>query len=309
MTDAENPLLKMVTQVRLKIRDDIYQGTLNYESATSTLNRYLDVAKKMNDLVLVGQIYETLGTIEVERSNYKQGYQLYEQSIDAFRKANDSGRVGVMLNNLGEVHRRVGNFEEALRYYSEARQASEASGRQSTVISTYNNEGQVRLALGQIDEAIAIFNEGLRINSDSGQWSRTTLQSTLPEIHSKLAEAHALKQDFAVAWQNAQRALEISEAYNQFNQLAQAYQAMAFIAMRDSARHDQCPDLFRKSRTYWERVHATVELGRLYDLEGDYWHGQANQIKANQAYQKAVTHLEKGQLVKEAQQVRNKIDR
>ncbi|MCI0712821.1 MAG: tetratricopeptide repeat protein [Chloroflexi bacterium] len=307
MTEASNPVVKMITEVRSKIRQDIYKGTLNYDSATSTLNRYLDVARKMDNRVLVGQIYETLGTIEVERGSYKEGYKLYEQSLEAFKSINDMGRVSAMLNNLGEVHSRIGNHDEAAKYYREARKLAEQTARLATIISSYNNEGRVCIATGKYDEAIELLNRGLQINMDSGKWDFNIVRSTIPEIHSNLAMAYCMKGEYDVAWHNAQRALEIASEFTQLDQVALAYQALAIIAARDDSRKEKAPEYFAQSRENWTKIEAVVSLGRLYAMEGDYWAGISNVDNARKSYAGAISCLDKAQLVKEADVVRQKL--
>jgi tetratricopeptide (TPR) repeat protein len=256
---------------------------------------------------LEGQLLETLGTIELERGNYASAEVFYQQSLAVFERIEDISRVGVMLNNLGEIRRRSGHYEEAVEYFQRAREIARKTARFSSLISTYNNEGQTWLAAGDIPRAIKLLHEGLQVHTDSGQWDVNVIQSTLPEIHSSLAEAYARQGDIAEAWEQANRALELAQEFNQVQQIARAYQAMAFINMHDPNSDDHVLDLIESSRQHWHLISGTVELGRLMAMKGDYFKARNQTQAAEEAYISAIDYLTKAQLHAEAEAIRQKM--
>jgi tetratricopeptide (TPR) repeat protein len=307
MSDNNNPVVKMITEVRNNIRKDLYKGKLNYESSVSTLKRHIDVVKKMDEPILLGQIYDTLGTIELERGSYQEAGEYYQQAYDAFDTAQDESRMGAMLNNLGEVYRQMGDYAKAGDLYIRSREIAIRTKRYSLIINTYNNEGQLRLANGEIEEAIRLLNRGLVVNSESGQWSVEIIQSTLPEIHSSLAKAYSLKKDYPAAWENAHRALDIATEFSQVVQMARANQTMAFIAIHDPEFTGDALQFFEQSRSLWTMLGSRVELGRLMALEGEYWASRGDQEHATQAYTEAAMLLDQAQMHQEAEVIRQRL--
>lgn len=302
-----NPVFQMIQQIREQIRKDLYAGKLQYDSSMTLLKRHLKVADEQEQHVLVGQLYETMGTIEVERGNFQDAREYYDNSLKKFEELHDVGRVGVMLNNIGEVYRRSGDVEKAPDYYIQARNIARQTSNHSLIITTYNNEGQTALAAGDLDRAIELLKQGLITHSDSGEWNLRTIKSTLPEIHSSLGEAYARQGDFAQAWKNVERALEISQEFQQVQQIAKAYQTMAFIALQDNTDSHDIPKYIEESSRHWSLLNAKVELARATVLKGDYYKSQDDLAQANKAYKTAIEYLEEAQLLHEAEKIRAKL--
>jgi tetratricopeptide (TPR) repeat protein len=303
MSDPNSPVVKMIQEMRTRVRKDLYSGKLNYEASTALLQRQIPIADRMNDLLLKGQIYESLGTVELELGNYEKGYNYYQESLKAFTNIEDSFRIGVMLSNLGEIYRRWGKPEEAADYYVRARELARQSGQNRLVITTYNNEGQVWLAVGQVERAIELLEMGLKI-SDETDWEITTRQQSVPEILSSLAEAYGRLGDYNLAWTHSTRALNIANQHNQVHQIARAYQAMAFIAIQEKREPESITDYLMMSREYWLKIGSKVELGHLMQMQGDYWMTQENPAKAIPAYMEAVQYYEDTHMHTELEKIR-----
>ena len=309
MTDSSqpNPVFKMIEQIREQIRKDLYAGKLQYDSSMALLKRHLKVVDEQGNLILAGQIYETMGTIEVERGNFQDARDYYEQAMQRFEEAHDVSRTGVMFNNIGEVYRRSGEAEKASDYYIQARNIARQTSRHSLIITTYNNEGQATLATGDLDRAIELLQQGLITHSDSGEWNLSTIKSTLPEIHSSLGEAYARQGNFEQAWTNVERALEIAQEFQQVQQIARAYQTMALIALLDNSGDHNILKYIEESRRHWDLLNARVEIARVIALKGDYHKSQGDLDQATEAYQTAIQYLEEAQLHHEAEKVRAKL--
>lgn len=309
MTDIpkKNPIFAMIKQIRDQIRKDLYGGKLQYESSMALLKRQLNVVNAEEYPIVVGQLYETMGTVELERGNYSDAREFYENSLKFFENANDAGRVGVMLNNLGEVHRRSGELDSARDYYIQARNLARQTSRHSLIITTYNNQGQTALAAGDLDNAIELLQRGLITHSDSGEWDLNTIKGTLPEIHSSLGEAYARQGDFKQAWKNVTQALELSQEFHQVQQIARAYQTKAFIAIQDEDDSHDILHYIEESRRHWQLLNARVELARLLALKGDYYKQKGVEKEATTAYETAIEYLEEAQLLNEADKVRDKL--
>jgi adenylate cyclase len=305
--NASNPVIKMIQEVRERFRRDLYKAQLNHDSAIATLKRHLEVVDQLGEMVLKGQLLETIGTIELERGNFEAAYTYYEESYQVFESIGDEMRVGSMLNNLGEVHRYMGKYIEATDYYVRARAIASRNRRYPLIISTFNNEGQARLAGGSVDEAIELLKRGLVVNSESGEFDINTIQSTLPEIHSSLAMAYCRKQDYAEAWDNVQRALEIAGEFKQVTQMARAHHTMAYLAMNDPNFTGDIHQHFEQSKSLWRTLDSKVELGRTLALEGDYWTQVGDTEQANLAYQEAIEHLSRAKLTDEVATIRQRM--
>lgn len=304
---AANPVVNMITQVRQRIRKDLYAGQLDYDAAVVTIDRYLGVATKMDDQLLVGQLLETRGTIELERGHFEEGLAFYHEALAAFQDIDDAGRAGVMLNNIGEAYRRRGLLEEALDYYLRARELAIQAERHTLLLTTYNNEGQTRLAMGDVEEGLALLEQALSQAIAGGHYEATTAGQTIPEICSNLARIYAERDDFETAHQHATRALNLAVEYNQVGQQALAYQALALIASRDPTSDDDPTAYYEQSRVNWEKIGGRVELARMLIQQGDYLVANNQADTALEVYQEALTLLESAGLHDEAQALRKRL--
>jgi tetratricopeptide (TPR) repeat protein len=307
MTDhLDNPVNKMIHEVRTKLRRDLYSGQLDYKNAVQTLKRYIEIAQQMENWILVGQLYETIGTIELERGNYQKCLELYQLSLDYFHDADDMGRSGVMLSNIGEVYRRQGRTDEAADHFTRAREVAVDAGRVTLEITTYNNEGQTWVSAGEVERGIKLIEIGLE-KAHHADWDREIASDAIPEMRSGLAQAYAHKGDFEKAWEHVKLGFNLAKEYDQMQQMAYGYLSMAIIAQLDPNSQDDPAEYFRLSREHYEKISANAALGKMLIHEGNYWRDQGEKDRAQEAYREAVTRLEESGLYGEAEAVRDKL--
>jgi tetratricopeptide (TPR) repeat protein len=307
MTDRDNnPLVKMITEVRTKIRRDLYSGELDFDVARSTLRKYIDIAQQMDDKILAGQLHESLGTIELELGNYDEGLALYQQSHDCFKEVDDIGRMGVMLSNIGEIYRRQGRNDEAAAHFTQARQMAITAKREMLVITTYNNEGQVWIAAGDLERGIGLIETGLE-KAHEADWNREVASDAIPEMRSSLAQAYAQLGDFKAAWHNVKMGFNLAKEYNQLQQMAYGYLTMAIIAQLDPDSEEDPVEYFRLSREHYEKIQANAALGQMLVYEGEYWENKGHTANAHKVYREALPLLEKSRLISDVEKVRQRL--
>lgn len=272
-----NPLVEMMRRIRFDIFERMKKGTLNYKRDTATLQKHLQLAQEMNDLVLVGLTNNALGIVNSRMGYLDQAMMYYTQAVTALEKANEPGYLGTLYINIGELHRRAGRYEMALENYQIARAFHQKANKPDSPVLIENNIGLAALALKDYARAKAQFELVLALSQDA-PWDHI---NALIETHNGMAEVLLEAGDFAGAWTHAELAEKLATESDAKISVALTHLTKAHIAERDPVRRHEARDLYTKARQ-GVRTHGTpLVLARTLIDEARYQqrHGHAEETR------------------------------
>lgn len=298
-----HPIYRMFEEMRKGIRNNLYQGNLNYEGAIASVTRYIAIAENLQSNFFLGQVYQMLAFIEGEFEHYQIASDYYKQAIEIFTVEDHTERLTVVYCALGEINRRVGHLEEAVDCYHRSMDYARSINYTGLMIYNYCNEGQLWLAQGELDKAVSLLENGLNLVHNEA-WNTEYRYRIMPEILSSLGEAYAKMGQNEIAWRQSERALELARKENQVQQIAQAYQTMALIALHEDMASHEIENFIEESRIHWQKANAKANLGQLALLEAEYWKKQNNMPKVTDCYTTAIEYFESVQLNQEANNAR-----
>ncbi len=306
MTDTDNPVYQMINSIRDRIRKSLYDGDLDYEIAFRTLHHHLKIALDMDHQLLVGQLEEMMGTIEMEYGRFASAETHFKQSLDCFAGIEDQQRVLIMTSNLGEVYRRWGKADEAAACYKRARAIAQQLESTFHEAITFNNEGLLWTEFGEADRAMPLLEKALQLIRDLPL--DLFAKIILSEIHNGMARNYLKQNNYSQAWKFARQALIYGEESNRITHMADAYLTMAQITMSDPNATDKPETFFQQSREHYLRVNANAQFAQMQLIEGQYWLQQDKQEQAIACFTKAAQHFAKAHLKEQAQTARQHIE-
>jgi len=145
---------------------------------STSIDKQISLAKKAlmhsleeSDTLIVGDIYNLLGTIYQEVGIIDKSLQMYMEARELYKKNNNRNGTSNVLNNLGVIYGNRGDYELALEHFKGAikikQQLSnfdqETDGVQSYLGGSFNNIGLIYELIGQNDSALYYFNKSLQI--------------------------------------------------------------------------------------------------------------------------------------------------
>lgn len=299
----KNALYKMFIQIRENIKDNLRKGNFHYESAITSLERYIPLAENMQSNVFRAEVYQSLALIEGEVGHYQTAQEYYDKAIAVLNEEEDTELLSLVYCALGEINRKAGNVDAAAEHFHHSRDLAESVNYTRLIIINYCNEGQLWLTQGDTDRAVNLLEYGLNLvhNVD---WKVEYRHQIMPEILSSLGEAYVKLGNNEMAWRQSERALELALKENQVHQIARAYQTMALIAMAENMETHEIENYFTESKANWIKASATADLGHLIMIEANYWQERQNEDKLIDCYREALSCFEATHLDEEAAHVR-----
>lgn len=148
--------------VNLKIAK-LYQNNLP-DSAFFFYNESLQLASKIGDPVLLGDIHYYIGVFERLRGNYNESI---EQAIEAsIYFSTTKNVVGLIEANtlIGHNYALKKDYIKSLSYYDESLSLSKKVSIKSTIVPTLIGKGNVLYYQDKLEEASALFEEAITIS-------------------------------------------------------------------------------------------------------------------------------------------------
>ena len=145
---------------------EIYNQARNYELATQYLQRALVIAQDLRDFELQVEIYQLLGDIAINQSNFSRAYREYSRVHDLLGDASELDTKGLLrkaksYRQIGFVYRNLGQFNESLLSYRKAADIGNKLGDKSSEIKDIQEIAFSHYLLQQLDSASMFYNQAL----------------------------------------------------------------------------------------------------------------------------------------------------
>ena len=125
----------------------------NYSKALQILFRTLDIAQKIKDKSLEGQVLNHIGYIYVDLSEPMKGLSYLQQSYDILEGFGSGEEIGVTVNSLCVAYSKLGKYEKALAYGQKAAAYFQNNEVFQMAADAWTNIGRVYLGMGNLEQA------------------------------------------------------------------------------------------------------------------------------------------------------------
>ena len=170
------------------------------------LHKSLELYKAMGNHSAVASIYNSIGTLHVNKHDYGQALNAYNMALFIYNNRNHENRedLGNCYNNIGVVYHKQKKYLEALDYYRKALEIFERIFPEDhpQLGGSYHNIGDVHFSLGHHVYALEYYNLGLTIKEKSLPAKHINIATTYQSI----GFAHECSGDSKQALLNYQKA-------------------------------------------------------------------------------------------------------
>lgn len=155
--DARGETVALMTVAEVFIRRTQYDEGLNF------LGQAADAAAKVNEPILIGDVYLAMANVEMLRINYPSAHDRYEAARASYQQGGETVKEAVANSKLGTVEQLLGNFSEAASDYESTISALEGYSNEqrndilieTTLSNTNLSLGSLYLDMGLYDRAKA----------------------------------------------------------------------------------------------------------------------------------------------------------
>ena len=137
-----------------------HKTALDFGNQARELSKKLDYKRgHAKSLVNIGNVYGGQSDLPTAAEYFLRGLELAKE-------INDLVVISHCTNNLGEVYRHEGNYERAIYYYLESLKIAEALADRAEQSGTLNNIGLVYSEMNNREKAIEYLKKGLSISTE-----------------------------------------------------------------------------------------------------------------------------------------------
>jgi len=183
----------------------------------------LENARMLNDSVLIGRIYNTIGNLKDNVHETDDALKYYFQALEIFNAIGIDSLKATVYNNLGIIYDDLSEYGRAFSYYNQAAGLNRESNNYSSLAINLLNMGYSKILSGDLDSALIFLEKSNTIATDKDY------RRILPYIYGNLSEYYFKTNDYPQAAEYGKKAESVAK--EQFNLIQEKN---ALIAQKDA---------------------------------------------------------------------------
>ena len=149
------------------ILGDIYLTAGIYDLANQSYYKCLELARKINDSVIVLSTLNSLGSSYNNMGDNEMAAEKYIEALSISKAVGHSLATGTILLNLGEICLRQNQDVKALEYLSQAEKSIQESGTDFNLANIYTNYGEYYRRIGDNPKAYSYYQKAIDLHTKS----------------------------------------------------------------------------------------------------------------------------------------------
>ena len=194
---------------RASIYSDLtwYYASVSVDSALSYGKKAISATEKLQDSVLLAQVYSDLGAVHFRNNDFKNSEKNYLKSYQIRKKQKNAAGIAKLNNNLASVYQSSFQYNKAMKMYLEALKYFDAKGDVRNSNITKANIGLLFVDLKDNRNAIKYITEA--INYFESQERSVEIENKLCENYLNLGKAFQMQKNYSEAEKQYQKSAAI----------------------------------------------------------------------------------------------------
>lgn len=195
-------------------------------------NKILKYAQEVNDTILIGRCYASLGNAHYYISHDSLSFYYLFKAKDIFEKAKDTFNLVLSYNDIGVNYKDFDSIEKANIYFKKAVSLAEAGGYEVDMIYPLSNVAEFKIYIEKdYKEGIKYSLETLEIMDKFPMYKDRKLKAL---IYVQLSYAYYKIKDFKNNQRYFDKAIEASKKNNHIEVLVNLYREQAALLKKDN---------------------------------------------------------------------------
>ena len=294
-------------KVRLisKLSKEYYQ--IDPDAGIEYGKKGLELAKKLNWEEGIADLYVSLGTDYLGKSEYPIALDYFLKAKTGYEKINRDNKIAEVLTSIGIIYYFQSDFENALKYYNDALKKNELINNKKQIARILGNIGVIYADQKIFDKGIDYYRKGLKIAEEVGDKNR------MSTIVGNMAIIYFSKKDYSKAMNHYLKALAINEEignrfvmgtnYGNIGDLLLAVSSdpnLKYFAEQNEMISESRSKNIEKSIEYILKAISHFEAVGDLDYKSTYLNFVANAYKQKGDYKNQAIYLEKFIMVKDS---------
>lgn len=256
----------------------IYQTTGSIKEAILLYDKALELAQNKGDRRTEGAILGNLGNAYAKLEELSRAIEYYKQGLNIARNIGDKENEALWLNNLGNIYKKLGETAQAIERFTLSLAIARKRGSKHFERSILTNLGYTYYLSGDISQALAAYTQALSIARELGdKWGEQDIFGQIGLLYQEVGDFfHALK-SYADALNLAQ---EIGDKHG----LASLLFGIGYnYALQQ--KNDQALDHYQKALHFYEDVDDTEDKAVAMMMVGQFF------VAAREDFETARTYM------------------
>lgn len=239
------------------------------EQATSLAFSMLEDKEVQEDLDSLAKIYNTLGIVFYNLTDYTTALEYYEKGLRINEKTGYKRGIANSLGNIGIIYRQLSDYSTAIEYYQKALFINEQIENKDGIAINLGNIGVAYSLLKDYPKTLEYYYKSLELYEELEKKNHVAL--TLGNIGIVFKNQH----DFPQALEYSERALRINEEINYAIGIAYNYHNIGTIYL-DIGNYDISLEYLHKSletledaKNEYLRMNGLGMISQIYEKKGD----------------------------------------
>ena len=155
------------------IKYDIYRGIgqyynhkHDYNNAQIHLNKALDIAKEISNIMYIAAIKGKLGDCEYDIGNYDLALDFFNEELSLFTDSKDNIGIAISHGHLGSVLLQKGELDKSLNHFQKNYDLAKKNGSRKIVCYALGNIALIHNIRGQYNQSLKIYKEVIATTED-----------------------------------------------------------------------------------------------------------------------------------------------
>ena len=194
---------------RASIYSDLtwYYASVSVDSALSYGKKAISATEKLQDSVMLAQVYSDLGAVHFRNNDFKNSEKNYLKSYQIRKRQKNAAGIAKLNNNLASVYQSSFQYNKAMKMYLEALKYFDAKGDVRNSNITKANIGLLFVDLKDNRNAIKYITEA--INYFESQERSVEIENKLCENYLNLGKAFQMQKNYSEAEKQYQKSAAI----------------------------------------------------------------------------------------------------
>lgn len=193
----------------------------NYPQALVYYEEALGIAKKINNKVAVGRLYNNIAIIYKNQGRYPEALEMQFNTLKIKEEVGDKRGMAVSFGNIGIIYKNQDKYEDALSSYQKALKIFESLKDKIGIVTSIQNIGTIYYIQANYDEALKAHTRTLEMTKEIGDTQG--LMYSLNDI----ANVYAKQTAYTKALENYRKSLKINEGIGDEYQKSSSLKGMA----------------------------------------------------------------------------------
>ncbi|MEM3395752.1 MAG: tetratricopeptide repeat protein [Thermoplasmata archaeon] len=257
-------LLENMPEIAFSSRIDMYvlKGTIydilaRWNDSLKAYGAALNIARNLlsekDRAVKLMKLYERIGHVHYNRSEWLEGIKNYEESLKIARELNDASGIAYAEEGLALIYWRTGEYEKAKQYIKDALHHAEMVNDLSLFVNLKIETGMIYSELGDINSAISEYSDAIKYAEEKYFYYE------MARAYHNIGGAYLEVRDFENSVKCYEKALDIFKKLGYFRETYWTMFNLAEVYIRGKGDTVKAEEYLKE---------AYVNLKRIGDLHG-----------------------------------------